>query len=84
MIFWSLVQASFMQHTDNLLKRCMEQFPMDSVADRLACQFLEQRLPPAILAGKPAPTGSLTMKSTVRMVLEGVARLTVEDEQVGS
>ncbi|PSC72885.1 cupin 4 [Micractinium conductrix] len=79
-------RAAFVEQLADLVEKVMHHMPIDPVADQLAVQFLQQRLPPppkkgaAAAAGEAASSGSVGPNTRVALTHRGIARLVIDTE----
>ncbi|PRW56353.1 cupin 4 isoform A [Chlorella sorokiniana] len=84
-------RAEFTRQCADLVETVMHHMPLDEVADQMAVQFLQQRLPPPTRKGAAtaaAPkgadeaggSGALSKAALVGLVQPGIARLVIDEE----
>ncbi|KAL4421692.1 hypothetical protein ABPG77_010636 [Micractinium sp. CCAP 211/92] len=75
-------REAFTAQCAELIETIMHHMPLDQVADQLAVQFLQQRMPPPPLKGAPAskPAGPPAKGTWVQLAQPGIARLVIDTE----
>jgi len=70
------------------LTKILDELPLDATADAMACNFMHSRVPPVLGQRQKqlceSGQGLLTAGSRVRIVREGVARITLGETELGS